>query len=89
VVGRSNKANIPLKGTTLRNQVSCNERIIVTSYAIQNWESFLEGHFSTLHIILKSDPRPISQNKSGITTKQTPPLPYVFPMPHFVRLSGI
>jgi hypothetical protein len=89
VMGHSNKANIPLKGTTLQNQVSCNERILVTSYAIQNQESFLEGHLSTTHIILKSDPGPISQNKFGMTTKQTPPLPYVLPKPHSMRPWGI
>jgi hypothetical protein len=89
VVSRSNKANIPLKGTTFQNQVSCNEHILITSYAIQNQESFLEGHPSTPHIIPKFDPVPISQNKSGMITKQTQPLPYVLPKPHSVRLRGI
>jgi hypothetical protein len=51
VVGCSKKANIPLKGTTLQYQVSCNERILITSYAKQNRESFLEGHLSTPHIV--------------------------------------
>jgi len=61
VVGCLNKANIPLKGTTLRNQVSLNEHILITSYAIQNRESFLERHLSTPHIISQNliiDPFP-------------------------------
>jgi len=51
VVGHSNKANIPLKGTTHRNQVRCNGCILVTSYAIQNQEIFLGGHLSTPHAL--------------------------------------
>jgi hypothetical protein len=59
--------------------MSCHERILVASYVIQAWENFLEGHLSAPHIIPKSDPGSITQNKSDIATKQTPPLPNVLP----------
>jgi hypothetical protein len=59
--------------------MSCHERILVESYVIQTWESFLEGHLSAPHIILESDPRSITQNKFGMATKQTPPFPNVLP----------
>jgi hypothetical protein len=59
--------------------MSCHERIIVASYVIQTWESFLEGHLSAPHIIPESDPGSITQNKSGMATKQTLPLPNVLP----------
>jgi hypothetical protein len=55
VVGRSKEANIPLIGPAHHNQVVCNKCILVTSYVIQNWESFLEGHLTTPHIVPKTD----------------------------------
>lgn len=62
--------------------MGCNGRILITSYTIQNRESFLEGYLSTSHIIPKSNHWPISQNK-------TPHLPYALPNPHSVRPRGV
>jgi hypothetical protein len=81
----SNEFDIALKRSTLQNQMNCHERILVAIYVIQTWESFLEGHLSAPHIIPESDPGSISQNKSGMATKQTPPFPNVLSKPHSVR----
>jgi len=70
----SKKSDIPLIGSTYHYQVVCHQSILDTSYFIQNWKSFLEGHLPTPYIIPKTDPGPITQDKSGIATKQAPPL---------------
>jgi hypothetical protein len=59
--------------------MSCHERILVASYVIQTLESYLEGHLSAPHIIPEFDPESITQNKSGMATKQISPLPNVLP----------
>jgi hypothetical protein len=87
--GSSKKSDVPLIGPANHYQLVCHESILDTSYVIQNWKSFLEGRLPTPHIIPKTDPGPISQDKSGIATKQAPPLPNVLPNPHSVRPRGV
>jgi len=84
----SKKFDISLIGSTYHYQVVYHQSILDTSYFIQNWESFLEGHLPTPYIIPKTDPGPITQDKSGIATKQAPPLPNVLPNPHTMRPRG-
>jgi len=84
VVGRSKE----LIGSTPHNQMVCNKCILVTRYVIQNWDSYLKGHLATPHIVPETDPRSISQNESGMATKQTPPLPNILPKPHSVWPRG-
>jgi hypothetical protein len=81
-MSRSNKAYIPLKGTTRNIQMNCNRTSFTQAMLYKSGKA---GHLSTPHIIPKFDLGAISQLKFGMTRNHPPPPDNILPKPHPIQ----